>query len=222
MRKSEPRDLVIVGAGGLGREIASFLTDADPTGASWKLLGFVDDRLASHTVEGWPILGPIEMLYNMSPAPWAAVAIADPRTRMRIFTKIKENNVPVATLIHPSVKISGHVLVGEGCIVCAGSVITTNVTLGKACIINPGCFIGHDTVVADWVSLMPKVSIAGEVQIGQGCYLGISSTVINKIAIGEWCVIGAGATVVGEIAPGSLAVGVPARVVKTLPILNSK
>lgn len=52
--------------------------------------------------------------------------------------------------------------------------------------------------------------------IKKGCYFGLSCTVINKIKIGEWSVIGAGTTVVNDIPPYSLAVGVPAKVIKTL------
>lgn len=214
MTNSSPSPLVIVGAGGLGREVAS-LIETQPD-SPWRLLGFVDDRAPDKTIEGWPVLGVIEDIYRMQPTPWAAIAIADSKIRQRLFLEFKQNNIPIATLVHPSATLSRHVVIGEGSIICADAIITTNVTLGRACIVNPGDFIGHDTVLKDWVSLMPRVAVAGEVVLGEGAYLGINSCVINRTAVGEWSVIGAGATVAKAIPPHSLAVGVPARVIKSL------
>lgn len=122
----------------------------------------------------------------------------------------------MATLIHPSVQISRFVKIKQGSVICAGSVLTTNITLGLASIVNPNCFIGHDTVLNNFVSLMPGVNVAGEVTLGEGVYMGLNACVINRTVVGEWSIIGAGATAVSDIPAYSLAVGVPARVVKSL------
>jgi len=110
--------------------------------------------------------------------------------------------------------MSDFVQVGIGSIICSGAVITTNVTLGKASIVNPNCFIGHDTALEDFVSLMPGSNLAGEVKVEEGCYFGLNSCVINRTNIGKWSIIGAGATVISDIPDYSVAVGVPARVIK--------
>jgi acetyltransferase-like isoleucine patch superfamily enzyme len=64
--------------------------------------------------------------------------------------------------------------------------------------------------------MMPAANLAGEVTVGDGCYFGMNSCVINRTKIGEWSVIGAGAAVTRDIPSHSLAVGVPARVVRKL------
>lgn len=212
---STNKSLLVIGAGGLGREVVSHFVKND-SDLHWEFIGFVDDRMQNRTIEGWPIIGVIEDIYEMSPSPTVAIAIADPRTRKRLFLDMKRNNISIATLIHPSATISPDVEIEEGSIVCTGSIIMTNVRLGKACIVNPGSFIGHDTILHDWVSLMPRVSVAGEVIVGEGSYLGINSSIINRTEVGEWCVIGAGAIVTKEIPPHSMAVGVPARIIKTI------
>jgi acetyltransferase-like isoleucine patch superfamily enzyme len=56
----------------------------------------------------------------------------------------------------------------------------------------------------------------GELTIGQNCWLGARVTVIDAASIGAHCVIGAGAVVTIPIVPDSLAVGVPARVIKSI------
>lgn len=179
-------------------------------------MGFIDDGVQGVTAEGYPILGTVKQLLSMTDKPWVVVAIADAHIRKTLIEKLMANHFKLATLIHPSVHCSDYIHIGQGSIICCGSVITTNVNIGGACIINPNCFIGHDTVLDDYVSLMPASNIAGEVHVGSGCYFGMNSCVINRINVDEWSTVGAGATVVGDIPSYSLAVGVPARVIKKL------
>lgn len=210
------KPLVIVGAGGLGREVAWLIADINHQKPEWDFIGFVDDGVQGNTVEGYPVRGSVEHLFDMSLDIWTVVAIADSRVRRKLVLQIQEQGRKLATLVHPSVSMSDYVKIGAGSIICSGTVITTNVSLGQAVIINLGCFIGHDTELQDYVSLMPAANLAGEVRVGEGCYFGLNSCVINRTAIGEWSVIGAGATVVNDIPAYSLAVGVPARVLKRI------
>lgn len=209
------KPLVIIGAGGLGREVSWLVADINRQKPEWDFIGFVDDGVQGETVEGYPILGPVDHFFNMSADTWVVAAIADSRVRMKFIRQLQGQGRKLATLVHPSVSMSDYVRIGTGSIICSGAIITTNVTLGQAVIVNPGCFIGHDTELEDFVSLMPAANLAGEVQVGEGCYFGLNSCVINRTIIGEWSVIGAGATVVKDIPPYSLAVGVPARVIKS-------
>jgi sugar O-acyltransferase (sialic acid O-acetyltransferase NeuD family) len=208
------KPLVIIGAGGLGREVAWLVTDINRQKREWDFVGFVDDGVQGRTPEGYPVLGTLEYFFELSSHPWVVVAIADSQVRKAITQRLHTHQIESATLIHPSVSISDFVQIGAGSIVCSGTIITTNVTLGQASIINLGCFIGHDTALGDYVSLMPASNLAGEVKVGEGCYLGLNSCVINRTIIGKWSIIGAGATVVNDIPDYSVAVGVPARVIK--------
>lgn len=210
------KPLAILGAGGLGREVAWLVEDINRKEKVWEFIGFIDDFKEGFTPEGYPIIGKTGDLYKIKPAPVLALAIADAGIRKRLYFELKEAGFEFATLVHPSVMMSEHVEIGEGCIICAGSIITTNVALGRFCIVNPGCFIGHDTVLSDFVSLMPGVNVAGDVRIGEGAYLGLNACVINRKRIGDWSIIGGGAAVVHDIPSRVVAVGVPARVIKNL------
>ena len=208
------KPLVIIGAGGLGREVAWLVTDINRQKREWDFVGFVDDGVQGQTPEGYPVLGTLEYFFELSSHPWVVVAIADSQVRKAITQRLHTQGINIATLIHPSVSMSDFVQVGIGSIICSGAVITTNVTLGKASIVNPNCFIGHDTALEDFVSLMPGSNLAGEVKVEEGCYFGLNSCVINRTNIGKWSIIGAGATVISDIPDYSVAVGVPARVIK--------
>lgn len=209
------KSLVIIGAGGLGREVAWLVADINRQRQEWDFVGFIDDSVQGRTPEGYPVLGTLDYFFGLPSHPWAVVAIADSKARKAITQRLHSHGINIATLIHPSVSMSDFVQIGVGSIICAGAVITTNVTLGQASIVNPKCFIGHDTELDDFVSLMPSTNLAGEVKVGEGSYFGINSCVINRTIIGKWSIIGAGATVISDIPDYSVAVGVPARVIKS-------
>ena len=94
--------------------------------------------------------------------------------------------------------------------------IRLSVETQVACFAFMGCRVAHDSVLADFASLMVGANIAGEVNVGIGCYIGAGACVINRVSLGEWSVIGAGAVVVRDIPPKVVAVGVPAKPIKTL------
>lgn len=58
------------------------------------------------------------------------------------------------------------------------------------------------------------ISLGGGVQIGDETWVGIHASVIGPVKIGKHCVIGANSVVTNNIPDYSVAVGVPARVIK--------
>lgn len=56
----------------------------------------------------------------------------------------------------------------------------------------------------------------GELIVGDNCWIGARVTVLDGASVGDRCVIGAGAVVTRPVPAGSLAMGVPARVVRSL------
>ena len=58
--------------------------------------------------------------------------------------------------------------------------------------------------------------LGAPITIGSNCWLASNVTVAGGVTIGDGAVIGAGSVVTHDIAPGSLAVGVPCRVIRTI------
>ncbi|MCC7573091.1 MAG: transferase, partial [Candidatus Methanofastidiosum sp.] len=50
------KPLIIIGAGGFGREVAWLVNDINKQKREWELLGFLDDGKRGRTVEGYPII----------------------------------------------------------------------------------------------------------------------------------------------------------------------
>ncbi|TDA69480.1 MAG: acetyltransferase [Clostridia bacterium] len=211
------RPLVIIGAGGFGREVAWLVEDINRERATWELLGFLDDTKELHgrVVNGYPVLGDLSWAERERARGVAAVcAIGDPKAKRRLVGKARRAGLQFASLIHPSVTMSGRVEVGEGVIVCAGCILTVDIRLGEHVALNPGCGVGHDVFINRYATLFWHVDLAGHVSIGEGCLLGTKATVIQGVTVGVWSTIGAGAVVIRDIPPHCTAVGVPARPIK--------
>jgi sugar O-acyltransferase (sialic acid O-acetyltransferase NeuD family) len=142
------------------------------------------------------------------------VAIADSFHRERIVKSLPKST-KYFTHIHPSAQILGNdVEIGEGSIICAGSIITTNVKIGKHSHINLMTTIGHDCVIGDFFTSAPKVSISGNNAIGDRVYMGTSSSTKQKINITSDTTIGLNCGVVADINISGVYVGTPAIKIK--------
>ena len=118
-------------------------------------------------------------------------------------------------LVHPRVEMSARVELGEGVVVCAGSIITTNVRLGDHVHVNVSCTISHDVSIGDYATLSPGVHVSGHVVIAEDVFIGTGANIINgragaPLTIGKGAVIAAGACVTKSVEAGALMAGVPA------------
>ena len=205
-------ELVIVGAGGLGREFAELVEDINVDHHTYHLLGFLDDdpSLPGTEVNGLPVLGGTSWLahhLNVS----AAIAVGNTKVRLKIAGRMGVSGIATPVLCHPTAVIGRTSVIGYGSIVCAGTVITTNAVLGRYVIVNLGSTIGHDAVLHDFVTLAPGVHVSGHVTLEEGVDMGTGSTIIQGRSVGKFTVVGAGAAVVRDLPAGVTAVGVPAR-----------
>ena len=119
-----------------------------------------------------------------------------------------------ATIIHPSVRLSGTSSVGEGSILSVGVIVAAYTTVGRHVIINRGGLIGHNTTIHDYVTISPGANIAGAATIGEGTYVGMGAIVLDYRTVGAHAVIGAGAVVTRDVPDRVQVMGIPARITK--------
>ena len=90
------------------------------------------------------------------------------------------------------------------------------ITLGKNVHITNGVnFITHDGGTLLFRHLIPDLEITKPIIVGEDVYIGNNVTILPGVKIGNKVVIGAGAIVTRDIPDNSVAVGVPAKVIKT-------
>ncbi|RYY20932.1 MAG: acetyltransferase [Cytophagaceae bacterium] len=211
-----PRPLVIVGAGGLGREVLLLLQQLNEAGANWDVRGFYDDQPpAGPTVTGLPYLGTTHDL-NQTTEPLAvAVAVGSSVSRAAVVGRLTSAQLSFPALVHPGVRLAAHqrIALGKGCLIQQGCILTCDIVLGCFVLVNLSCTIGHDAVLEDFCSLMPHANVGGAAHLGAGTYLGTNATIIQAVRVGAGTIIGAGAVVVRELPAGVTAVGVPAKAI---------
>jgi sugar O-acyltransferase (sialic acid O-acetyltransferase NeuD family) len=208
------RDLVILGAGGYGREVLQCVRDVVRDGADWNLVGFLDDDplVAGGALHGHEVLGGVEWLKRPKP-PAVAVAIGAPLGRQRAVEALRAiGHDDHATLVHPTAWLGDDVAIGRGSVVLAGVRASIDVHVGDYVCLNKNCVLGHDVHVGDFATVSPGASVSGFVEIGRGAEIGANSVIVQGNVAGDFAVLGAGAVLCNDLPAGVTAVGVPARV----------
>lgn len=209
-------DLAIYGAGGFGRETALMIEQINAACPKWKLLGYFDDGLEKGAeVNGLPVLGGIAEVNTYAQPLSLVVAVADPGQRRKLVETIQNGNLSFPVLAHPSASLGSVTnFFGEGCIITAGCILTTDIVLGDFSIVNLTSTIGHDVKVGSFCSIMPGCNISGNVQIGEATMMGTGARILQNLTIGKSCRIGAGAVVTKTFGDGLTLIGVPAVAIK--------
>jgi sugar O-acyltransferase (sialic acid O-acetyltransferase NeuD family) len=210
-------EIAIFGAGGFGLEVAMLIEQINNARCEWNLIGFFDDALARGlSVNDYSVLGGTEDLNRWPYKLSLAVAIGMPGTKRAVVTKITNPKITYPVLVHPSVILGNlkYLHFGEGALICAGTIVTTNVSIGSHVLLNLACTVGHETELGAFSSFMPACNISGQVKIGEGTFWGTGAKVINNKRIGDNVTVGAGAVVIDDLPDHVTAVGVPARIVR--------
>jgi len=210
------KKLIIIGAGGHGREVLQLALDQNKEEQKWDIKGFVDDNpeLQGRSVNGFPVLGDINWLFTQPGDMYTIIALGEPNIKRDIESRLDGSNIHFATLIHPTAIISDSVEIREGTIITAGVILTVNIKIGKHVVVNLNSSVSHDAVIGDYVTLAPNAKIMGAVTIGSGCYVGSGATVREGVTVGENSIIGLGAVIVKDLPGNIVAVGCPAEIVR--------
>lgn len=213
------KKLYIVGCGGFGREVLWLARRINENEENylWDIQGFIDDEISTHGTkqDECVVLGGCDYFENIVDDVWVVCAIGSAKVKEIVVNKLlRYKNVHFATLVDPSVIMSNRVEIGEGTIICAGTIITVDIKIGNHVIVNLDCTIGHDAVIEDFVTVYPSVNISGNVIVGRNAELGTGMQVIQGKNIGKYSIVGAGAVVVKDIPAKCTAVGSPAKAIK--------
>ena len=200
------KEIVIFGAGDLGKEIVWLIEDINKWIPTYLILGFLDDDESKEGKEfyGYKVLGKTSRLNEMEKNPQicAVIAIQVGKIRRRIVERYKTFN-RWETLIHPTAVIASSAWLGKGSIVFPQVTVSVDSKLGEF-----GLYYIHSTVCNDcsfgkYVSVMSGVLVSEHVTIGDETYLAAGCTVYPHLTIGKDTKIAVGSTVFRNCVDGS-------------------
>lgn len=206
--------IVIVGAGGFGRELLAWLHGSPRylSAATVSEIVFVDDRQDASDLPG-PIISDVAG-YVPHASDQVLCAIGEPGTRDQVVHSLSARAARFATFVDDRVILGERVTIGQGAVLCPGVVVTSDVCIGAHALININASLGHDVRVEDFVTVSPGCNLMGGVVVRKHAYIGAGSTVIPGKTVGARSMVGAGSVVVRSVPPDVTAFGNPSSVIK--------
>lgn len=208
--------IIIIGAGGFGREVEWLIERINSNKKEWEVLGYADDGVEIGTKTGYTkVIATTDDLLDYQEETNVVIAIGNCNIRKKIYNKLKDNkNLLFPNIIDPKAIIDQDVKLGIGNIICAGTIATVNIKLGDFNIINLNCTLGHDDILNDFITIYPNANISGCVEIKDLVEIGTGTQIIQGKNITSNVIIGAGAAVVKDIEEEGTYVGVPVKKIK--------
>lgn len=207
--------MLIAGAGGHAREIVDLIKDAYNS----ESLFFFDNLTKGDTISnlmGFRVLKDSREVENLfKTQPEFILGLGNPLFRHQMNDLLVSLGGILVSVVSATSIISDYCTVEDGCNLMNLSFISNNVNIGKGSLINARSSLHHDVSVGEYCEISPSVALLGAVKIGNFTSVGAGAIVLPKVRIGSNCKIGAGAVVIKDIPDNSVAVGIPAQVIKS-------
>lgn len=206
------KHLVIVGAGGFGREMFGAAREAVGFGVDFDVKGFLDARAdALAGFKGYPSVVGTPDAYVPETDDVFITALGSIAARRHCVAMLASRGAKFISVVHRSASLGPNVSVGEGSFIAHNVVLTADVAVGcHACVFH-GASIGHDTVLEDFTHVYAQCAIGGVVRVCAGAAIYPGAVVVPRRTIGVNAVVGAGSTVFLNVRAGETVVGNPAQ-----------
>lgn len=227
------KNLLIIGAGGFGREVLMMAIDNPCYGVDWVIKGFLDSRSTildgfskdsnllpdamdysaekrQHYNRNYPIIGD-PLTYDPLPDDVFICAVGAPADRRKYAEPLIAKGAQFIRLVHPLSAISTFAEIGIGSIIGAYASMSPDSKIGRHVSISSYTAIAHDVKIEDWVEIGAHCLVAGNVSVGTGARIHPGSIITPKAQIGEHAVIAAGSVVFKHIPANTTVMGNPAR-----------
>lgn len=209
------KEIVIVGAGGLAREVATVVKDINCQKEKWRILGYIDkdESQVGAMKGGLPILGSARWLTERKGETFVAFGIGTPGIIAQAYAEVSDlPHLRFPNLVHPTVVMdSERIEMGQGNVFCAGNILTTDIKIGSFNYFNLASTFGHDMEIGDYCVVNPGCNISGGVTLKSRVLVGTNATILQYLTVGCNSIVGAGAVVTKDVAPDVTVVGVPAH-----------
>jgi acetyltransferase EpsM len=202
----------IIGAGGYARCIADAIRSRSPNGVA----GLVIRPGEQVTWYDGEVITEPEFMARSGGAR-VSIGVGDNAARETVASKLlaARSGLSFPVVVHRDATISPYASLDVGSVVLARTVVNPCARVGAHVSLYTGSIVEHDCVVEDYVTLAPAANLGGTVRIGARSFIGLGASILHGVGVGCDVVIGAGAVVTQPLEDCTIAVGMPARVVRT-------
>lgn len=206
------KDLVIVGAGGCGRELIQWVEDINKVEKRWNILGFIDDSL--RPLEGkkcdYKVIGSISDWMPTDTQEFA-LAIGMPMSKRKVVSELEKKGARFVNIIHPSSMVSNNANLGKGIVIYPHVTVAADTQIGDYVLLNNHTSVGHDASIDSYSTCSSYCDITGGVRIGKDVFMGSSVVIVPKRKIGDGAFLCAGSVVMTNVKSGMKMIGNPAK-----------
>ncbi len=209
------KDILLIGAGGCGREVLQWIKAINNKEKRWHIKGFLDDD--SHILKGKICdINIVAKLndYVIKENDEFVCCIGDSKARKEIVERLQEKGAKFATIIHPDAIVADSCTIGEGTIIYPFALISDNTVIGNHCIINMYSSVAHDSVLGNYCTISSHCDITGHCKLGDRVFMGTTSHLVPGSEISNDVFICAGSTVMTNVRDGLKVLGNPAKIIK--------
>lgn len=209
------KNLIIIGAGGCGREVLQWVKDINAKQETWKIKGFLDDN--AHALDcvtcDQTVLSSVDR-YQIEENDEFVCCIGNSLIRKTIIEKMKRRGAKFATVVHPTACVADTAILENATIIYPFALISDNAHIGMGSIINMYSSVAHDSTLGAYCTVSAHCDVTGACVLGEGVFMGTTSNIVPGTHIGDDVYICAGSTVMASVRNGRKVLGNPAKIVK--------
>lgn len=212
------KNLLIIGAGGCGREVLQWAKDINSSltekGAAprWNIKGFLDDN--PKALEGKicdvSVVDCVDH-YVVCDEDEFVCCIGNSSIREKVIKLLKEKGAVFATLVHPTALVADSAFLGDAVVIYPYALISDNAIVGDGCIVNMYSSVAHDSHLGNFCTISAHCDVTGMCTLGEHVFMGTTSHLVPGSRIGNHVYICAGSTVMTRLRDGVKVLGCPAR-----------
>lgn len=205
------KNLIIIGAGGMGRTIYSNALECVGYGETFVVKGFIDDNLqALENFPNYPSV--IDTIKDYVPQMGDVfVSSIGGEARRPCMEEIIRRGGEFMELIHKTARIYTNAKLGKGNFIGAYTVIGNDAEIGDYNMIQSYTVIGHDARIGSWNRIDTHVTCVGGIVIEDEVNIHTSAVINHKVRVETGAHVGALSFVIRKVKAGSTVMGNPAK-----------
>jgi len=205
------KNLIIIGAGGMGRTVYSNALESVGYGEKFVVKGFIDDNLQA--LDGFsnypPVIGTIK---DYEPqADDVFVSSIGGESRKQCMEEIISRGGEFMELIHQTARIYTNAQLGKGNFIGAYTVIGNDAVVGDYNMIQSYTVIGHDVKIGNWNRIDTHVTCVGGIVIEDEVNIHTSAVISHNVRVESGAHVGALSFVIRKVKAGTTVMGIPAK-----------